>query len=62
MNADRTAKKRLDYKVLHSTGEKIEKKKVNSQEDQSLQESPPEALDLSLSSAFNSLSITEDRD
>ena len=58
MNAARKVKKRLDYQVLHSTGEKIEKK-VNTQEDQSLQESPPETLDQSLSSAFCSLSITE---
>ena len=57
MNAARSVKKRLDYQVLHSTGEKIEKK-VNTQEDQS-QESPPETLDQSLSSAFCSLSITE---
>ena len=59
MNAQRKAKKRIDYRIFNSTGEKVSKQ-VCSSDNPSSQGGPPEDLDQSLSSAFNSLSLAEE--
>ena len=56
MNASRKVKQRLDYQVLHSTGDRV-KKEVDTVEGQSPQESPSpvEALDEGQSSQESSV-------